>query len=63
VAILIGLALLGISAATSPPEHRPAIEWRAGIWLAPYLIGLGVVSYLGSFAGPANVLHSAGTCW
>jgi amino acid transporter len=56
VAIVIGFALLGISAATSPREHRPAIEWRAGTWLAPYLVGLGVVSYLGSFAGPANVL-------
>jgi amino acid transporter len=57
VAILIGFALLAISAATSAPERRPSIEWRAGIWLAPYLIGLGVVSYLSSFSGPADVLH------
>jgi amino acid transporter len=49
VAIVIGFALLGISAATSPPERRPSIEWRAGLWLAPYLLGLGVVSYLSSF--------------
>jgi amino acid transporter len=68
VAILIGFALLAISAATSPPEHRPAIEWRAGTWLVPYLVGLAVVSYLGSFdtgtpssvlglRGPVNDLH------
>jgi amino acid transporter len=56
VAVLIGAVLLGISFATSPPERRPQIEWRAGIWLLPYLVGLGVVSYLSSFGGPANAL-------
>jgi amino acid transporter len=56
VAIGIGFVLLAISAATSPPERRPAIEWRAGTWLAPYVLGLGVVSYLSSFNGPANAL-------
>ena len=67
-AILIGFVLLAISAATSAPEHRPAIEWRAGTWLVPYLIGLGVISYLSSFDtgtpssvlglhGPTNDLH------
>jgi hypothetical protein len=51
-----------------PPSRRPAIEWRAGTWLAPYLVGLAVVSYLGSFdtgtpssvlglRGPVNDLH------
>ena len=67
VAILIGFALLGISAATAPRGERPSIEWRAGAWIAPYLIGLGVISYLSSFDtstpssplglhGPQNVL-------
>ncbi len=62
VAILIGFALLAISAATSDPEHGPSLDWAAGVWLAPYLVGLGVVSNLGSFGGPANALPSAGTC-
>jgi hypothetical protein len=48
--------LLAISAATSDPEHRPSIDWGAGVWLAPYILGLGVVSYLSSFSGPANAL-------
>jgi amino acid transporter len=58
VAILIGFALLAISALTSPPEHRPSIEWRAATWLVPYLIGLGVISYLSSFdtSTPSSVL-------
>jgi amino acid transporter len=70
VAVLIGFVLLGISAATSRPENRPEIEWRAGIWLFPYLIGMVVISYLSSFdtatpskvallgiKGPVNDLH------
>ena len=44
------------------PEHRPSLDWRRGVWLLPYLVGLGVVSYLGSFGGPANAFPSAGTC-
>jgi amino acid transporter len=49
VAILLGVALLGISAATSPPERRPSLDWLNGAWLAPYLLGMGVISYLSSF--------------
>ena len=49
VAVLIGFVLLGISAATSRPEDRPQIDWRAGVWLFPYLIGMVVISYLSSF--------------
>ena len=48
-AIVIGFVLLGISAATSPPDRRPALDWRSGAWIWPYVIGLGVISYLGSF--------------
>ena len=56
--------------ATSRPENRPQIEWRAGVWLFPYLIGMVVISYLSSFdtaekskvvllglKGPVNDLH------
>jgi amino acid transporter len=49
VAILLGVALLGISAATSPPDRRPSLDWLNGAWLAPYLLGMGVISYLSSF--------------
>jgi amino acid transporter len=49
VAILIGFALLGISAATSAPENRPSIDWTSGAWLWPYLLGMGILSYLSSF--------------
>jgi amino acid transporter len=70
VAILIGFALLAISAATSAPENRPSMDWHAGLWLWPYLVGMTVISYLSSFdtstpstvplislKGPVNDLH------
>src|SRR5919198_596216 len=49
VAIAIGLVLLGIALETTPREERPMLEWRHAAWLAPYLIGIGVISYLSSF--------------
>src|SRR6188472_3496927 len=70
VAILIGFALLAISAVTSPVERRPVLDWVSGVWLWPYLVGIGVISYLSSFdtstpstvaliglKGPTNDLH------
>jgi amino acid transporter len=70
VAVIIGFILLGISAATSKPEERPSLDWHNGMWLWPYLIGMGVISYLSSFdtstpskvaiiglKGPVNDLH------
>jgi amino acid transporter len=54
-AIVIGFILLGISAATSAPDRRPSLDWRSGAWVWPYVVGLGVISYLGSF-GPSDAL-------
>jgi amino acid transporter len=49
VAILLGFALLGISVATAKPEYRPKLDWPSAVWLWPWLIGGGVISYLSSF--------------
>jgi len=48
-AIIIGFILLLISFATTKPERRPSLDWRSAMWLWPYLLGLGVISYLSSF--------------
>ena len=69
VAIVMGFALLAISMLTSSPERRPSLDWASARWLWPYLVGLGVISYLGSFdtstpstipliglSGPRNLL-------
>src|SRR5437763_2962801 len=48
VAILVGFALLGISTATEA-RRAPSLDWRSAAWLWPYLVGMGAISYLGSF--------------
>jgi hypothetical protein len=58
-AIVIGFILLGISGATSSPENRPSLDWRSGAWIWPYVIGIGVISYLGSFT-PADSIPIIG---
>jgi amino acid transporter len=46
VAILIGFALLALSMSSGA---KPPLEWRSALWLWPYLLGMGVISYLSSF--------------
>jgi amino acid transporter len=69
LAIVIGFVLMGANYATSKPEDRPRLDLRHATWLAPYLLGVAVVSYLSSFdtstkggpfgvlLGPTNTLH------
>jgi amino acid transporter len=67
VAILIGFALLMISALRD--ERSLSLDWRSAVWLWPYLLGMAAISYLSSFDtgtpssipllgldGPRNVL-------
>jgi amino acid transporter len=69
VAILIGFALLGVSMLTDEQARAQSLDWRSADWLWPYLAGMAVISYLGSFdtrtpssvplvglEGPRNVL-------
>jgi amino acid transporter len=46
IAIAVGFVLLGIGHLVNPSEFLPRLDWRAGSWLWPYFIGLGVLSYL-----------------
>jgi amino acid transporter len=56
VAILIGVLLLAAYRRFAPGPHRP-LEWRAGIWLVPWLGALALISYLGSYGkGSQDVL-------
>src|SRR5881227_3488293 len=49
VAILIGFALLAVSAATDSAARDLSLDWRSAVWLWPYLLGMGAISYLSSF--------------
>jgi amino acid transporter len=49
VAILIGFALLAVSTATDSTARSLSLDWRSAVWLWPYLLGMGAISYLSSF--------------
>ena len=62
VVLVIGYVLIGISMAFDP--KRPPLEWKSAQWLLPYLIGMGIISWLGQYplkgdggAPPINTFH------
>jgi amino acid transporter len=57
VAILIGFALLTVSTVTDTNERTRSLDWRSAVWLWPYLLGMGAISYLSSFdtATPSSI--------
>jgi amino acid transporter len=60
VVMLIGFVLMGISGIFHLNPNQPKIDWGAAFWIFPYLIGMGVISFLGGF-GQGGILGSVGT--
>jgi amino acid transporter len=56
-AVGIGLVLLAISQLTRSRAERVQLDWHSSVWLWPWLVGLGLLTYLSSFDGGANDLH------
>ncbi len=56
-AIAIGYVLMAAYQVTRKPQERIRLDWAASAWMWPWLVGLMVLSYLGSFDGGQNVLH------
>ena len=52
IVIVGGYVLIGIAMAFD--KQRPELEWKSAIWLPIYLVGMGVISYLGTFGGGAG---------
>jgi amino acid transporter len=51
VAVLLGYVLMGLSRITHANPIESPLDWKAAIWLWPYLAGLTLISYLGQFQG------------
>ncbi len=49
--LVIGYVLIGISMAFD--KNRPPLDWKSAIWLPVWLIGLGIISWLGQYSGGA----------
>ncbi len=47
LAMLIGYALIWASYAFNLNPKRPKMDWGAAVWIIPYFIGMGIISYLG----------------
>jgi amino acid transporter len=50
-ALIVGLVAFGISMTLRKPDKRPIVDWKASIWVLPWLVGMAVISYLGQFTG------------
>jgi amino acid transporter len=47
--LVIGMILIGLSFALNLNPNRPQLDWTALVWIVPYLVGISIISYLGSF--------------
>jgi amino acid transporter len=59
VALLLGYALIAISYALKLNPRAPAMDWRAAQWIIPWIIGMGVISYLSAF-GAGGIIGGIG---
>ena len=57
--MLLGFVLMLISRAFTLNPNQPDIDWGAAIWLFPYLIGMGLISFFGIY-GSGGILGSVG---
>jgi len=45
----LGFVVFFVYQRVAPPARKLRIDWRPAAWIPPWLIGLGVISYLGQF--------------
>jgi amino acid transporter len=59
VALLLGYGLIGLSFAGHMNPNQPRMDWNALPWVIAYLVGMGIVSYLGDF-GAGGIIGGIG---
>ena len=60
IVVIIGYAIMGLSAFFGLNESRGALDLRSGFFVLPYMAGLGVISFFGQF-GHGGILDGIGT--
>ncbi|HEY8675050.1 MAG TPA: APC family permease [Candidatus Dormibacteraeota bacterium] len=55
-ALILGLVAFAISMVLRKPDKRPVVDWKASIWVLPWLVGMAVISYLGQFTGGTGTI-------
>jgi amino acid transporter len=56
VCIVIGYVLVGASMAFD--TQRPPLQWKSAQWLLPYLIGMGIISWMGQYGSGAPPINT-----
>jgi amino acid transporter len=59
VALLLGYLLIAISYATKANPKAPPMDWQAAPWIIGWIVGMGIISYLGDF-GPGGIIGGIG---
>lgn len=57
IAFVAGFIILLLYRIFSKPLNKPKFSWLSSVWIWPYIGGLTLISYLGSFGGGKNILH------
>jgi len=52
ICLVIGYVIIGVFMAYD--KDRPPLDWRSAQWLPVYLIGMGIISWLGQYSGGAT---------
>jgi amino acid transporter len=61
LAMLIGYALIAISYRFNLNPNQPKMDWGAAVWIFPYFIGMGIISFFGTFpTGGGGIIGGVG---
>ncbi|NKQ57103.1 APC family permease [Amycolatopsis sp. K13G38] len=55
IAIVIGFLLFLGGRLTMTAAERPAVDWKAGVWIAPWLGGQVLIGYVGRYGESGNL--------
>ncbi|HVV12381.1 APC family permease [Amycolatopsis sp.] len=55
VAIVAGFLLFLVGRRTIAATERPPVDWKAGMWIAPWLAGQVIIGYLGRYGDSGNI--------
>jgi amino acid transporter len=58
--LLVGYLLIWLSSVFHLNDHMPKMDWGASIWIFPYMIGMTLISYFGSFPAPVAIFNGIG---
>jgi amino acid transporter len=47
--IIVGFVVFFVYQSVAPPGRKLTLHWRNAAWIAPWLIGIGIISYLGQY--------------